>query len=168
MRDQNLEGKLEDIVKDIKNKGKEKTQLKYELKDLIKKGDMFYEKELFKEALNCYNKVLIKDECNWEVWLNKGYSLLFLDRWNDSINHFDRIIKSDYYKGRSSAYLGKATALELQEKYVEALEALENSKINLIDVRLKRKELEGKVAYQKAKWPKKIMLTLKGLLFSYI
>lgn len=153
---QNLETKVKEIVGKIKGK---------EVEYLIKKGDAFYGAENFKEAIECYDKILAEDRDNLEVWLNKGNSLLYLRKLDESITSFDNIIKTGYSKYRSSAYIGKAAALYEQEKYEEAVEAMEKSRINDIGVRFALKDVKKKAAYQKAKWPKKVMLNIQKLFY---
>ena len=61
--------------------------------DWINKGNQFYKKERFEEAINCYDQSIKLDPKNAGVWNNRGLSFDNLNRHQDAIQCYNKALK---------------------------------------------------------------------------
>lgn len=84
------------------------------------KGLELYKKGQYKEAVECFNRVLSDDPQAFKVWNNKGNALYKLVSYDKALNCYDKAleISPDY----SNAWYGKGCTLIQMKNYEEALE----------------------------------------------
>ena len=104
-------------------------------KEYLEKGNLFYDKRKFEEAIIQYDKI-IKDVNYLSALSNKGNALSDLGKYDKAIECYDKVLEVDpndvrayYNKGNALSYLGKYDkaiecydkALELDPNYVNVL-----------------------------------------------
>ncbi|MEQ8168925.1 MAG: tetratricopeptide repeat protein [Candidatus Eremiobacterota bacterium] len=83
------------------------------------KGLELYKKGQYKEAVECFNRVLNDDPKAFKVWNNKGNALYKLGNYEKALLCYDKALEvsQDY----SNAWYGKGCTLLQVKKYEEAL-----------------------------------------------
>ncbi len=84
------------------------------------KGDDLYEKVLYNESLDAYDRAIRLDPYALKSWTGKGRALLALGRPADAVGVYERAIKLD--PGNTAAYVGLGDALAAAGRYEEAVE----------------------------------------------
>ncbi len=105
------------------------------------KGLELYKEGKYKEAIECFEKVLKSDQKAFKVWNNKGNALYKLGNYENSIICYDKAleINPEY----SNAWYGKGCALVKIKRYEEAVNAFNKTlEINPKDRDAKKKKEE--------------------------
>ncbi|MBU7018873.1 MAG: tetratricopeptide repeat protein, partial [Theionarchaea archaeon] len=77
------------------------------------------------EALEAFEKAIELDDKNISAWINKGYALRNLRRYEEALEAFEKAIELD--DKNVDAWITRGYALGILERYEEALEAFEKA-----------------------------------------
>lgn len=105
------------------------------------KGLDLYKKGKYKEAVECFNKVLSDDPGAFKVWNNKGNALYKIGNYETALSCYDKALElsPDY----GNAWYGKGCTLILIKKYGEAIKCFNKVlSINPEDSDAKKKKEE--------------------------
>jgi len=73
---------------------------------LIQEGEEFFRGGKFEYALECFEKILSKNQKNWKALNFKGCCLMKLDRFPEAKLCFDESLKIDDSKAESWGFFG--------------------------------------------------------------
>jgi tetratricopeptide (TPR) repeat protein len=76
-----IEKKARTEIKEIKVGDLQISKNELSLKEIILKGNEYYYRNEFNEAISWYDKALEIDKNNFDIWYNKGYALYILKRY---------------------------------------------------------------------------------------
>jgi len=91
----------------------------------LTKGDKFFDKAEYTEAISCYEKAIEIDPKNVRGWISKGVALDELTKHEDAIKCYDRII--EIYPKLTRAWNNKGWSLIELNRFEDALVAFENA-----------------------------------------
>jgi tetratricopeptide (TPR) repeat protein len=61
--------------------------------NMIKKGMSFLNDGKYEEALDCFEKILVTNPNNPDIWNKKGVALRSLGRYNEAIESFNKALE---------------------------------------------------------------------------
>ncbi len=61
--------------------------------DILKKGMDFLEDGKYEEALDCFEKILVSNPNDPDVWNKKGVALRSLGRYDEAIESFNKALE---------------------------------------------------------------------------
>jgi len=61
--------------------------------NMMKKGMSFLEDGKYEEALDCFEKILVANPNNPDIWNKKGVSLRSLGRYDEAIESFNKALE---------------------------------------------------------------------------
>jgi tetratricopeptide (TPR) repeat protein len=61
--------------------------------DIMKKGMSFLNDGKYEEALDCFEKILLTNPNNPDIWNKKGIALRSLGRYDEAIESFNRSLE---------------------------------------------------------------------------
>ncbi|HMK32383.1 MAG TPA: tetratricopeptide repeat protein [Nitrosopumilaceae archaeon] len=61
--------------------------------DIMKKGISFLNDGKYEEALDCFEKILLTNPNNPDIWNKKGIALRSLGRYDEAIESFNRSLE---------------------------------------------------------------------------
>jgi tetratricopeptide (TPR) repeat protein len=62
-------------------------------KEIMKKGISFLEDGRYEEALGCFEKILVTNTNNPDIWNKKGVALRSLGRYDEAIESFNKALE---------------------------------------------------------------------------
>ncbi len=123
----NISSELSNIVEARLNDFTRKTDfaeligIKLEPRDYYTRGNSFYQKALYEEALREYSKTIELNPSFTEAWINKGVALGKLERYEESLAASNKAI--ELRPDIANSWLNKGIALEKLDRYEESLPA---------------------------------------------
>jgi tetratricopeptide (TPR) repeat protein len=64
-----------------------------ETQELMKKGTSFLEDGKYEEALDCFEKILVSNPNNPDIWNKKGIALRSMGRYDEAIKCFNKSLE---------------------------------------------------------------------------
>ncbi len=64
-----------------------------ETQELMKKGMSFLEDGKYEEALDCFEKILVSNPNNHDIWNKKGIALRSMGRYDEAIECFNKSLE---------------------------------------------------------------------------
>jgi tetratricopeptide (TPR) repeat protein len=64
-----------------------------ETQELMKKGASFLEDGKYEEALDCFEKILMSNPNNPDIWNKKGIALRSMGRYDEAIKCFNKSLE---------------------------------------------------------------------------
>ena len=61
--------------------------------EIMKKGMSFLENGKYEEALDCFEKILVSNPDNPDIWNKKGIALRSLGRYDEAIESFNKALE---------------------------------------------------------------------------
>lgn len=61
--------------------------------ELLKKGMSFLDDGKYEEALDCFEKILVSNPDNPDIWNKKGVALRSLGRYDEAIESFNKALE---------------------------------------------------------------------------
>ena len=61
--------------------------------EIMKKGMSFLEDGKYEEALDCFEKILVSNPDNPDIWNKKGVALRSLGRYDEAIESFNKALE---------------------------------------------------------------------------
>ena len=61
--------------------------------EIMKKGMDFLEDGRYEDALDCFEKILVSDSDNPDIWNKKGVALRSLGRYDEAIESFNKSLE---------------------------------------------------------------------------
>ena len=61
--------------------------------EILKKGMGFLEDGRYEEALDCFEKILVSNPNNPDIWNKKGVALRSLGRYDEAIESFNKALE---------------------------------------------------------------------------
>ena len=61
--------------------------------EIMKKGMSFLEDGKYEEALDCFEKILVSNPDNPDIWNKKGVTLRSLGRYDEAIESFNKALE---------------------------------------------------------------------------
>jgi tetratricopeptide (TPR) repeat protein len=95
------------------------------LKEIILKGNEYFYKNEYNEAISWYDKAIERDAGNTNARINKGVALNELEKYEEAIKCCDKAIALDAHN--SNAYTAKAYALGRLHRFEEAVKYLDRA-----------------------------------------
>jgi len=152
---QHIKNVLEELNKIEKNTGTEIKEIKagdlqisrseISLKEMILKGNEYYYKKEYNEALKCYDKAIEINPNSANAWNNKGLALVLLSNYDEALKCYDKAIEinpnsANAWRNRGSFFNGLARREAIKcfdkstSKYEEAIKCFDKAlQINLND-----------------------------------
>ena len=64
-----------------------------DVQEILKKGVSFLEDGKFEEALDCFEKILVSNPNDPDIWNKKGVALRSLGRYDEAIESFNKALE---------------------------------------------------------------------------
>jgi tetratricopeptide (TPR) repeat protein len=64
-----------------------------DVQEILKKGVSFLEDSKYEEALDCFEKILMTNPNNPDIWNKKGVALRSLGRYEEAIESFNKALE---------------------------------------------------------------------------
>ena len=109
----------------IRSEGIQISRKELLLKEHILKGNEYYYKKEYNNAIQCYDKALEIDANYADAWYNKGAVLGDLLKHNEAIQCFDKAIEID--PNNAYAWSNKGLALSNLRKYDDAIQCFDKA-----------------------------------------
>ena len=106
--------------------------------DWVKDGSELWKDGYYEEAILAFDKAIQIDPDNAEAWYSKGVNYANMNKSDEALDSFQKVIELNYTPKLVDAWINKAIMLEHLGRYNESLNSY-NTTIEMIDPSQKQK-----------------------------